>query len=87
MNYHSALFCPDLPKLGNGSIECDRQFKRGSICKYSCNKGFELHPLDHEGHFCNKNAAWVGMPTPKCVGNAFACLLPHIDLNKLFSYF
>ena len=76
-NYFSALFCPDLnTTIANGKVECDRHFKRGSICRYSCHWGFELDPLGHEGKFCHKNGTWVGKKNPpKCICKIFTLFL------------
>ena len=72
-NSFPALFCPDLnTTIANGKVECDRHFKRGSICRYSCDWGFELDPLGHEGKFCHKNGTWVGKKNPpKCICKMF----------------
>ena len=100
VNCFSALFCPDLnTTIANGKVECDRHFKRGSICRYSCHWGFELDPLGHEGKFCLKNGTWVGKNPPKCVCMMFhfvfkiilqcglSVMLRLIDfVNKLIKY-
>ena len=76
-NYFPALFCPDLnTTIANGKVECDRHFKRGSLCKYSCNWGFELDPPGYEGKFRHKNGTWVGKKNPpKCICKPFHFVL------------
>ena len=100
VNYFSALICPDLNTIANGKVECDRHFKRGSICRYSCPWGFELDPPGHEGKFCHKNGTWVGKKNPpKCICKMFhfvfeiflqwglSVLLHFIDfIKKLINY-
>ena len=66
-NKHVSLFsdseCPDLPKIANATLKCTNQFRLRSECKYVCDQGLALYPLDLSGKRCLDNKTWADDPT------------------------
>ena len=66
-NKHASMFsdsvCPDLPKIGNATLNCTNHFRLRSVCKYVCDQGLALYPLDLKGKRCLDNKTWADDPT------------------------
>ena len=66
-NKHASLFsdsvCPDLPEIANATLNCTNQFRLRSECKYVCDQGLALYPLDLRGKRCLDNKTWADDPT------------------------
>ena len=65
-SYCLALFCPKFTAIENGNYTCTRYFRLGSVCRFACNDGYIIDPLDHPGLLCYKTSNWVGPPFPVC---------------------
>ena len=66
-NKHASLLsdsvCPDLPEIANATLNCTNFFRLGSMCKYVCDQGLSLYPLDLSGKRCLDNKTWADDPT------------------------
>ena len=66
-NKHASLFsdsvCPDLPEIANATLNCTNFFRLRSECKYVCDQGLALYPLDLSGKRCLDNKTWADDPT------------------------
>ena len=66
-NKHTSLFsdsvCPDLPEIANATLNCTNHFRLRSVCKYVCDQGLALYPLDLKGKRCLDNKTWADDPT------------------------
>ena len=81
-NKHASLLsdsvCPDLPEIANATLICTNFFRLRSVCKYVCDQGLSLYPLDLSGKRCLDNKTWADDPTqlPPDGNVTLRCLKP-----------